>query len=330
MIFSAKYLNIERKRERKVEISAVLSSILIMAAMILIGALLANRIPFTTERRQLLIAIIINVAMPCIILNGVFQTKIDSFFLSLVLLTFLGSIIINCLGVFLGWMAAQAMRVPPDKAKEMALLSGLGNTGFIGIPLCAALFGPKGALLAAIFDAGLDFTIWTLGVIMLQREKKLNFQALKALINIPMLAIFTGMLVAFFQFTPPSGVMKLTETLASLASPLAMIYIGMLIPSMLRKKSSVTLHHISMPLVMKLCIFPVITALLLYVLSLLKEVAQIIIVQSTMPSITLASILFARYSRDEEYGAAMTVFSTLASITTIPFMTMLGFYLVLK
>ncbi|GED12177.1 AEC family transporter [Aneurinibacillus migulanus] len=312
------------------EIGTVVTSILMMAVMIFIGSLLARRIPFTMERRQLLIAIIINVAMPCIILNGVFQTEIDAEFLMLVLLIFLSSIVINCLGVLLGWIAARGMRVAPDKAKEMALLSGLGNTGFIGIPLCAAVFGPKGALLAAIFDAGLDFTIWTLGVMMLQGEKRVSFRLLKELINIPMIAIFVGMIAAVMHIKPPQSVANLTETLASLASPLAMIYIGMLIPSIIKKKQTTSLHQLSMPLIIKLLIFPLATASLLHIFALPMEVAQIIIVQSTMPTLTLASILFARYSKDEEYGAMATVFSTLVSITTIPLMTMFCFYIIAK
>ncbi|MBN6188380.1 AEC family transporter [Aneurinibacillus sp. BA2021] len=312
------------------EVGTVVSSILTMAAMILIGSLLARTVPFTPERRQLLITIIINVAMPCIVLNGVFHTEIDANFLALVLLIFLSSIVINCLGVLLGWLAARGMRMAPDKAKEMALLSGLGNTGFIGIPLCAALFGPKGALLAAIFDAGLDVTIWTLGVLMLQGGSGFTLRSLRSLMNIPMAAIIVGMLAAVLHVTPPAGVANLTEILANLASPLAMLYLGMLIPSMLKKKRTTTWHHLSMPLIMKLLIFPVATAALLHLLSLPLEVAQVIIVQSTMPTLTLASILFAKYSRDEEYGATMTVFSTLVSMTTIPVMTMVGFYLLVK
>jgi predicted permease len=310
-----------------VEVSTVVSSIAMMAAMILIGSLLARKLPFTMERRQLLIAIIINIAMPCIILNGVFQSDIDNRFLTLVFLIFLSSIAINCFGVFLGWLAARSLRISPEKTREMALLSGLGNTGFIGIPLCAALFGPKGALLAAIFDAGLDFTIWTLGVMMLQEKKRFTFQSLKELLNIPMIAIFAGLLIAALHISPPSSIARLTETLANLASPLAMIYIGMLIPSILKKKKA-ALHQISMPLIMKLLIFPMATAVLLHFLALPLEVTQIILVQSTMPTLTLASILFARYSGDEEYGATMTVFSTLLSIPTIPLVTMVSFSLI--
>ncbi|BAU29210.1 hypothetical protein DFP93_11726 [Aneurinibacillus soli] len=308
------------------EISTVVSSIAVMAAMIVIGALLTRTVPFTVERRQLLMAIIINVAMPCIIFHGIFQTKVDQAFLTLVLITFVCSIILNSLGVGLGFLAARAARMTPDKAREIALLSGLGNTGFIGIPLCAALFGPKGALLAAIFDAGLDFTIWTLGVMILQPHVRISLRSLRELVNIPMIAIFVGMIIAVLNLSPPPVVAHLTESLANLASPLAMMYIGMLIPALIKKKTP-AIGHISMPLVLKLCIFPISCALLLKVVSFPVEVVQTIIVQTAMPSMTLASILFARYSADEEYGATMTVFSTLLSIPTIPLMTAFGFYL---
>ncbi|MGC4377649.1 hypothetical protein WD019_12010 [Fictibacillus sp. Mic-4] len=59
------------------EISVVIFSIAMMAIMIAIGCLLARKVPFTAERRELLIAIIVNVAMPCIILNSIFHTKMD-------------------------------------------------------------------------------------------------------------------------------------------------------------------------------------------------------------------------------------------------------------
>lgn len=309
-----------------VEISTVVSSIAVMAAMIAIGTLLTRAVPFTTERRGLLMAIIINVAMPCIIFHGIFQTKVDGTFLKLVLLTFLCSVLLNSFGVWLGWLSARAARMAPDKAREIALLSGLGNTGFIGIPLCAALFGPKGALLAAIFDAGLDFTIWTLGVMMLQPHVRLSLRSLRELVNIPMIAIFIGMAVAILNLSPPPVVAHLTESLANLASPLAMMYIGMLIPGLIKKRTP-ALGHIGMPLLLKLCVFPIACALLLKTVPLPTEVVQTIIVQTAMPSLTLASILFARYSADEEYGATMTVFSTLLSIPTIPMMTAFGFYL---
>ncbi|MFK9094303.1 AEC family transporter [Bacillus salipaludis] len=78
----------------------------------------------------------------------------------------------------IGWAFALNFYRHSTKKREIALLSGLRNTGFIGIPLCAALIGPEGALFAAIFDAGVDITIWTVGVLIIQQNRRFTFQSL--------------------------------------------------------------------------------------------------------------------------------------------------------
>lgn len=59
------------------EFQTLQQSVLIMAVIIGIGSLIGYRQPLTADSRQLVITIIINVAMPCIILDGIFQTQID-------------------------------------------------------------------------------------------------------------------------------------------------------------------------------------------------------------------------------------------------------------
>lgn len=303
------------------------STIIMMALMILVGGFLSLRHSFREESRKLFVDIIVNVAMPSIILNMAFQANIDKKFMKLLVLIFTISIIINCLGILLGWISARMLKVNPLKVKEMALLSGLGNTGYIGIPLCATLFGPKGALLAAVFDAGLDFTIFTLGIMILDGKRKFSFYSIKELINPPLIAIFIGLLIMVLDLKPPTVAVRLANSLSSLASPLAMIYIGMFTRSLLKKRLSLK-GKIGMPLISKLFTFPILIACLLSTFPLPIEVTQIAIVQTTMPCLALAPILFSKYAGDEEYGVAMTVMSTLLSLGTIPIMTMIGLYIV--
>lgn len=305
------------------EFASVFQSIFMMGSMIGIGSLLAKHAPLNDDTRNLMIQLIVNVAMPCIILNSIFQFPINQQVLKQVLMIFFLSIALNILGIGLGWILALISKAPPNKAREMAILSGLGNTGFIGLPLCAVLFGPKGALLAAVFDAGLDFTLWTVGIIFLQRDKNFSLGSMKAMLNLPMAAIILGLATAALNFHPPAIVVDMTEKLANLASPLAMMYIGMLFPSLLKKKGQISLPQLGLPIVCKLILFPILTAFIFQSVSLDLEITQVILVQSTMPTITLASILFAKCAADEEMGAAATVFSTLVSLTTIPFMVYL-------
>ncbi|WP_338148673.1 AEC family transporter [Brevibacillus humidisoli] len=303
---------------------SLVSSIAIMAAIIGIGALIARHTPLSHDSRQLMVTIIVNVAMPCIILNGIFQIPIDKTLLKQIFLIFFLSVLFNCIGIGMGWLAAKMSGASAKKAREMAIVSGLGNTGFIGLPLCAALFGPKGALLAAVFDAGLDFTLWTVGVMLLQEKRTLSFAGLKALVNIPMLAIVGGLLIALVGVQPPETVKTFVATLAHLASPLAMMYIGFLIPALLTRKKHLPLPIIGLPIVMKLFAFPMAMILALSLFTLPVDVVQVVVIQVAMPSLTLGSILFARYAADEQMGAMATVFSTLIGLITIPLMVLLG------
>ncbi|MBO8165535.1 MAG: AEC family transporter [Brevibacillus sp.] len=306
------------------EMGPLFSSVAMMAAIIGIGAAVARKVPLTDDNRQLMIVLIVNVAMPCIILNGIFQTPIDETLLAQIFLIFFLSVLLNCIGIGMGWLAAKAVRTPRRKACEMAIVSGLGNTGFIGLPLCAALFGPKGALLAAVFDAGLDFTLWTVGVMLLQERRSFSLSSMKALINIPMVAIVGGMVIALVGWQPPETVKTLTSTLAQLASPLAMLYIGMLIPSLLKVRKPFPLPVIGLPITVKLCLFPLAVCLMLSFITPPLDVTRVVMVQVTMPSLTLASILFARYAADEQMGAMATVCSTLIGLLTIPLMVLVG------
>lgn len=302
------------------EISVVFQSIAIITVMIVIGAILSRTFPFNDDTRNMFISLIVNVAMPCIILSSIFNVKMEEDTFKMIALVFCLSIIINVLGIGIGWFFATVFYRNSNKKNELALLSGLGNTGFIGIPLCATLLGPQGALYAAIFDAGVDLTIWTVGVLMLQKNGKFAFRTLKSMINIPIVAIVAGLTAAYFHVKPPATIVLLIDQLAALAAPLAMFYIGFLIMNVRRSKMRETRFEVILPISVKLLLLPVVAAILMYFIEIETLLVQTVIIQSMMPTLTLASILFARYSADEDMGAVTTVLSTILALSTIPFM----------
>lgn len=304
------------------ELSVVVQTILLIALLIFLGAILSRTFPFNDDTRQMFISLIINAALPSIILSSIFNVTITPERFRLILIVFVLSIAINIAGIGVGWLIAHIFYRHSDKKAELAIMSGLGNTGFIGIPLCAVLLGPEGALYAAIFDAGVDFTIWTVGVLLLQKDKKIRFSTFKAMINVPMIAIVVGLTSAYFNVKPPTIFINLFDYLAALAVPLAMFYIGAIIMSMsvqrTRKDSSI--RQIWIPITVKLIVLPLAVAFMVIFIQSDKVVLQTVLIQSMMPTITLASILFAKYSGDEEMGATTTVVSTIIALSTIPLM----------
>ncbi|SDE79328.1 AEC family transporter [Bhargavaea beijingensis] len=227
-------------------------------------------------------------------------------------------------GIGIGYLFAVLFHKKVNRTKELALLSGLGNTGFIGIPLCAVLLGPEGALYAAMFDAGVDVTLWTLGAFMLQKDRRIGLGMLRTMINTPIIAIVAGLGMAAARFRPPEVLVDLIDRLAAIAAPLAMFYIGILVMTLFRKRAEGSLGQkkatLWLPVSVKLIILPVFAAMLGKGLALDATMLQTVMIQSMMPTLTLASMLFAKYSADEEMGAITTVCSTLVALLTIPLM----------
>jgi len=303
-----------------VEMIVVFQTIALIGLFILIGAILAKTFPFNDDTRNMYISLIVNAALPAIILSSIFNVEMSPAIFKTILFVFIMSIVVNLIGIGLGYLFAFIFDRQSTYKNEFAILSGLGNTGFIGIPLCAVLFGPEGALYAAVFDAGVDFTIWTVGVLLLQKDKQFHFRTLKAMINVPIVAITVGLTSAFFHMKPPTLFIELFDHLAALAAPIAMFYIGAIIMNIQRSRVQHKVRKIWIPLVVKLIILPLTVAFIVLFIQADFVVIQTILIQSMMPTITLASILFAKFSADDEIGAMATVVSTLIALSTIPLM----------
>lgn len=309
----------------------ILHSIGIITLMIAIGVVLAKTFHFNADTRNVFISLIVNVGMPCIILSAIFQIEIDENVIRKIFLVFLFSIVFNVIGIGVGYLFAILFHKKVNRAKELAILSGLGNTGFIGIPLCAVLLGPEGALYAAIFDAGVDFTIWTVGALLLQKNPRIGFGMLRTMINPPIIAILVGMAMVLIGYHPPFLLKDLIDRLAAIAAPLAMFYIGIMTMSLIQSNSPGFRNSRStlwLPVSVKLFLMPIFAVLIGKALALDEILLQTFLIQAAMPTLTLSSILFAKYSADEELGIVTTIISTIAALFTIPVMIyLLNLYL---
>lgn len=300
------------------EIGVVFQSVSIIALLILLGAIVARFYPFTNDTRKMYITLITNVAMPSIILSSIFQVEFTNSMLKMMGVVFALSIAINLIGLFFGFLASVLFKQYSERRIEVAILSAFGNTGFIGIPLCAVLFGPEGALYAAIFDAGVDFTIWTVGVYLLQTKKRFSLGKLKGMINIPLMAIIIGLLVAITGIHVPVLISEMTSSLAAFAVPLAMFYIGAVVMNFQRSSVNITYFEVMIPVIVKLILLPLTVVVIVKLFPIDELLMYVIVIQSMMPALTLSSVLFAKYKRDEKMGALVTIVSTVASLLIIP------------
>ena len=309
------------------DVTLVSTSITVMGFMIALGMFFAWKVPVTVEVKRALILIILNIAVPSIILNGVFNTDVSDGLFNQAMLIFLISVVFHISMLLFAWLAAKLFRFESVLAKKLIVLAALGNTGFIGIPLAATIFGPVGGLLAAVFDAALDLVLFTVVIAFLQSGSGFSIRnVLKSFINVPLIAVVAGLSSTAAGFEPPEFLRQLMEHLSGLAAPLAMLYIGMLLQGLFKHAGIKAYRQIWFPLGMRLLAIPVMTMIVLSLTPLAAELKNLVIILSAMPTFTLSAILFARYlpDKDEDTAVITIAYSTLLSLATIPLITWLA------
>lgn len=300
------------------ETAVVATAITVMGIMILLGYALSAKIHITAQTKQVLVVVVLNIAVPSVILNGVFNTDVSDQLIQQIGIIFLLSIVFHLAAIAFALLFAKLAGFTSVFAKRMTILAALGNTGFIGIPLCVTIFGPTGGLLAAIFDAGLDLVIFTVGLFLLQSDRGFRLSQLKSLLNIPLAAVIVGITSALLNFEPPAVVRQLTELLSGLAAPLAMLYIGILLQQLLKRTGFQVFPQIWFPISVRLLMIPAFTLAVLSVLPMEELTRNVVILLSGMPTFMLAAILFSRYTDDEDTAVMTISFSTILSLITIP------------
>lgn len=304
--------------------TVLIMTVIRMTIIIGIGCALAHFSPLTESSRKLMVNLIINIALPSIIFHGFIQIDVTSELIKQIGMMFIIAFIIICVFMLAGWYIAKISPGMSTKTREVAFLSSLGNTGLIGIPLCAALFGPIGAVFAAVYDAATNLVIFTIAMMMLQGQKKISWKQLKALINLPLISVFLGFLVILLKIEVNPLIKDVSQTLAYTASPLALIYIGMVIMPIIKARRKVQVFKIALPVSLKLLIFPLMTMAVFMLIPLPSNVMQVLMVQVALPTITTASIMLGLSGADEEMGVLSSMFSTILSLITIPIVVFIG------
>ncbi|PRO67021.1 AEC family transporter [Alkalicoccus urumqiensis] len=306
------------------EAGAVATAIAVMGIITLFGAGLSRWTTITPEAKHLMIQIVLHIAVPSVILNGVFNTSFSDELLSEIGLIIIASLIFHGCALLGALLLARAAGFTTTRGKQLTILAALGNTGFIGIPLAAAVFGPVGGLLAAIFDAGLDFFIFTVVLYMLQPGRGFHLRQLKTLVNAPLIAVIVGLTSAGLNLEPPVVLRQLVELLAGLAAPLAMLYIGILLQQLFARTGFTVYKELWFPLSVKLLLIPGIMLAVLPFTPLAVSTQHLLLLLSGMPTFMLAAILFSRYTEDEDTAVLTIAFSTVLSLATIPLLAWAG------
>lgn len=196
------------------------------------------------------------------------------------------------------------------------------NVGFIGYPIVASIFGHQAVFYAALLNMPNTFFIFTVGVMLVKGERSFRAFNPKVLLSPSLLAAVFAALIVAMEFHTPRMVAEPIRLLGGITVPASLMIIGSSMAS-LPVRQILGNRKVYITSVCRLGLAPVAIYLLFracHVTPLVNEINTVVI---AMPCASFGTMFCLKYNRDVTLMTEITFITTVASILTIPLITML-------
>ncbi|WP_369716782.1 AEC family transporter [Leptotrichia sp. HSP-536] len=303
-----------------------LGSIFPIIVMIAIGYILKKRHWFHHTFSENVSKLITNVALPCSIFYSVLK------YLNMEALKEVSNrLIFTFASVIIGYVAAFAVikLVKMRKGRRGVFYNAVvnANTIFIGLPLNMALFGEAASKYYLMYYITNTVSIWTLGYMLLASDPMENngdtkgeFN-LKKLLSPPLIAFVIAFIVLLSGIRVITPIVETTKYLGSVVTPLALLYIGIVL-------ADAGLHSIRFDLDTNLALLGRFVFSSVVMIVLLKIAVHFVkldpleiktfVIQSAAPVFAALPILTNETKGDIGYSTNVVTTSTILFILVVP------------
>ena len=306
-----------------------LGSIFPIIVMIAIGYILRKRHWFHHTFSENVSKLITNVALPCSIFYSVLK------YLDMNVLKELSNrLIFTFASVIIGYVTAyiviKIFKIRRGRRGVFYNAVVNANTIFIGLPLNMALFGEQASKYYLMYYITNTISIWTLGYILLEndsteeKESKGGFNP-KKLLSPPLIAFVAAFIVLVLGISVPKPLVETTKYLGNIVTPLALLYIGIVL-------ADAGLHSINFDLDTILALLGRFVFSSIVMVVLLKVAGQFMqqdsleiktfVIQSAAPVFAALPILTNQTEGDIEYATNVVTTSTILFVVVIPVLMM--------
>lgn len=273
--------------------------------------------------------ILLNITYPLMLIS-IFNIALTKEILDNAFMVFFFGVLYQFALAIIGILFIKIVKFENDRDKIIKFMMVFTNTGFIGLPLIAAVMGSTGLLYASLLNIPFNILCFSYGVYILAPKGKLNVELKTILLSPSMIGIWIGIFLLLSQLIVPgtfmvNGVEKrlpevldnTIEMVGSITAPLAMIIVGasLIETNVIRVLKNYKLHIFA---IVKLLVAPILVYLVFGKFITDENLLLIITIFSGLPSATIGTILAMEFKLDYVYASEIVFISTLYSIITVP------------
>ncbi len=231
-------------------------------------------------------------------------------------------------GVVVAFILAKILRLKIGNGlRSFVVSAGLQNYIFFVIPLLTMLStGPDDPSMGVLFvhNVGCEIFVWSFAVFLMSGNK--SDLSLGVLTRGPLLAVFASLALVWtgaYQYVALPPIMRTTEMIGAVATPLSLVLCGCSIWDIIQKKSW-NPKVISLGCVARLILTPMLILLIAWALPVDPIIKRIMVIQSAIPSAVVAVMLARRFGGDPELSMQVVLTTTIFSVLTLPIWLLIG------
>ncbi|MCR5737241.1 MAG: AEC family transporter [Eubacterium sp.] len=312
-----------------IHMNVLVSQLIELFIILCLGYFMCKRNILNEDVNKHINALIVNITMPCMILNAVLSidssARPEASTLGLLFAVSIGFFLIMPVISFLlvkGML--KAFHIVKARQGAYMFMMIFSNVGFMGIPILRAATGdqaPVAVFYAAIFNIFFNIAVFTYGVIMIGYGDSANtkFQ-FKKLLSPGILSALFALLIYLTQFHFPPALESVDHaigTVGELTPALAMMLVGSTLATM-KIRDVFNEWRIYIFAVLKQILLPILLYPLYQLLIPDKLLLNVMFIEFLMPVANVALILCTQYNLDKKFASKVIFITTLMSLVTIP------------
>lgn len=297
----------------------IFSKVSVIFLLILVGFFLSKRRILSSEGQRELTSLLLYVLLPCTLIKSFdIEYSYDILTRGLKMSFFMFGIYI--ISYFLARFISGKYGEPENRKDIHVLSMILPNVGFMGYPIINALIGPDAIIYAVMCNMGFEFFAWTVGINTVSKNSpvKVTENPVFSLLKTPaILAILTGMVLFTTPLYIPEPLISTVNLLAGAMSPVAMIIVGISLANS-NLSNIIKNKYIYISSLVRLFAIPLITMLILKLISAENLSYTIPLILISMPTAGYATMFATKYENDSLLASEIISMSTLISLISIP------------
>lgn len=295
--------------------------VMVVLLLLVVAGYAANRLGYMdAEFDRKLSNFIIDISAPSLILSSVMGKELPDRHLILPLLGV--GLLTYCILTILSLVLSRLFSKDKVTRGIVGFMLVFGNVGFIGYPVAQAFFGPQAVFYAAVINFSNTLFIFTLGVWQVSGDAEKIKLHWRNFFNPGLIACYVSIIICAFQWHVPQMVGQTFTYLGGITVPGALLIIGSSMAQIpLRKMVGAPMAY--GVACFRLLIIPVVLYYVLLAIGLDPFVVKINTVIVAMPVATFGVMFCRRYERDTTLMTEGTFVTTVASVITLPLLTLL-------